>query len=65
MMKPKIDIYKCDGCGLCVAVCWQHGLVMIDGVVNFVETVECDWCGQCEAVCIHEAITCPFEIAFD
>ena len=63
-MKPQIDITKCDGCGLCVIVCRQHGLVLIDGVVSIVETVECDWCTQCEAVCIHEAITCPFEIVF-
>jgi len=62
MIKPQIDIMKCDGCGLCVSVCRQQALVLIDGVVAFVEMVECDWCTQCEAVCINEAISCPFDI---
>ena len=64
MIKPRIDIMKCDSCGLCVSVCRHNALVLIDGVVAFVETAECDWCTRCEAVCIHEAITCPYEIVF-
>ena len=61
-MRPQIDIMKCDGCGLCVSVCRQHGLVIINGVIAFVETIECDWCTQCEAVCTTGAISCPFDI---
>jgi MinD superfamily P-loop ATPase len=61
-MTPKIDRNRCDGCGLCVMVCWLGGLVLIDGVVTIVKGIECDWCTQCEAVCINEAITCPYEV---
>ncbi|HEX79202.1 MAG TPA: 4Fe-4S binding protein [Dehalococcoidia bacterium] len=61
-MTPQINRDRCDGCGLCVMVCWLDGLVIINGVVAIVEGVECDWCTQCEAVCINEAITCPYEV---
>lgn len=61
-MIPEIDHKKCDGCGLCVSVCLQHCLVLIDDVVALIEDVECDWCTQCEAVCNAGAISCPFEI---
>jgi MinD superfamily P-loop ATPase len=64
MHKPEIDQEKCDGCGLCVSICLQHGLILVDGVVTLVEEVECDWCTQCEAVCATGAISCPFEIIF-
>ncbi len=63
-MKPQIDIYKCDGCGLCIGVCRHGGLVIINGVVNTVDEVECEWCTRCEAVCATGAISCPYEIVF-
>ena len=59
---PIIDTQKCDGCGLCVAVCHCNALVMVSKVVAVIETVECDWCTDCEAVCTTGAISCPFEI---
>ena len=62
IVMPQIEIEKCDGCGLCIGVCAQHGLVLVDNVVTLVEKVECDWCTQCEAVCPTGAISCPFEI---
>jgi MinD superfamily P-loop ATPase len=60
--RPIIDAQKCDGCGLCVTVCQYNALVIVDGVVTMIETVECDWCTDCEAVCCTGAIMCPFEI---
>ena len=62
MLTPQIDQDKCDGCGLCIIICWHHCLVLIDGVVAIVEGADCDWCTQCEAVCVTGAITCPYEI---
>ncbi len=62
MLKPKIDQEKCDGCGLCVSICLQHCLVLVDDVVALVEKAECNWCTQCEVVCATGAISCPFEI---
>jgi MinD superfamily P-loop ATPase len=65
MMMPKIDKEKCNGCGLCISVCLQNSLVLVDGVVVIVEEIECDWCAQCEVVCITGAISCPFEIVLE
>jgi MinD superfamily P-loop ATPase len=59
---PILDTRKCDGCGLCVAVCHLNALAIVDKIVTIVETVDCDWCTDCEAVCRTGAISCPFEI---
>ena len=63
-VKPEIDRDKCDGCGLCVAVCLCNGLILVDNKVTVIETVECEWCTVCEAVCPTGAIRCPYEIVF-
>ncbi len=63
--KPVVNLELCDGCGLCVAVCYQGGLVMVGQVLTLVPEVECDWCGECEAVCPRHASSCAFEITFE
>ncbi len=62
---PYIEKSKCDGCGLCIAICSCKALVMVDNVVIVVETMECDYCTMCEAVCPTGAIHCPFEIVIE
>ena len=62
---PVVDEAKCNGCGLCVSVCYCNALVLVGGVVTVVETEECCWCTECEAVCPTGAIACPFEIVFE
>ena len=62
---PVVDEAKCDGCGLCVSVCYCNALVLVGGVVIVVETEECGWCTECEAVCPTGAIACPFEIVIE
>jgi len=59
---PVIDPEKCNGCALCISVCYCNALVLVGNVIAIVETEECGWCTQCEAVCPTGAICCPFEI---
>ena len=62
---PLIDREKCNGCGLCISVCSNNGLVLVDNIVAIVGTVECVWCLECEVVCPTGAIACPFEIVLE
>ena len=62
---PVIDREKCNGCGLCVSVCYCQALVLVDDVITVIETKACGWCTQCEAVCPTGAISCPFEIVVE
>jgi ferredoxin len=62
---PSIDRERCNGCGLCIRVCYCKALTLVDNVVIIVETEECGWCAQCEAVCPTNAISCPFEIVIE
>lgn len=64
LMKPEINKDRCDGCGLCVGVCLENGIMIVNKTVVTIDEVECDWCGLCEAVCPYDAIRCPFEIVF-
>ncbi len=62
---PIIDQEKCNGCGLCVIVCRNNALILVNNVITIIEIVECDWCADCEAVCSTGAIVCPFEIVVE
>jgi len=59
---PVLNPEKCDGCGLCVGVCHNNALALVNNVITIIAIVECDWCTDCEAVCLTGAISCPFEI---
>ena len=62
MPVPEIDKSKCTGCGLCITVCSNNGLALMENHVVFIGGGECTWCGLCEAVCETGAIGCPYEI---
>ncbi len=60
---PIICHEQCTGCGVCIAVCAPHILVLRNNIVSFIEEPqECNYCAQCEAVCSTGAILCPYEI---
>jgi len=55
----KIDVERCTGCGLCVSVCKDFGIAVVDGVARVVETsfFGCIGCGHCMAICPTGAVT--------
>ncbi len=55
MKKVIIDKELCTGCGLCVPVCPDRTIDLIDGLASVVGE-KCMVCGHCQAVCPAEAI---------
>ena len=53
-----INHEKCNGCGLCVSVCKDFGLILVDGKVTLTENplFGCVGCGHCMAICPAGAI---------
>lgn len=53
-----IDYQKCTVCSLCVSVCSDNSLIIVDGKVveNASPMFGCIGCGHCMAVCPEEAI---------
>jgi len=51
-----IDESKCDGCGLCVPVCAEGALQIIDGKARLISEQYCDGLGACLGECPQEAI---------
>ena len=51
-----VDKDKCQGCGMCVKVCHNRCLALIDDVVS-VDYELCDRCTQCIAICPQQALS--------
>jgi len=64
-LMPAVDPDKCNGCGLCISICYCGALVMVHSIVTVIETESCGWCTQCEAICPTDAISCAFEIVIE
>ena len=62
---PVVEREKCNGCGLCVSVCYCDAVILVDNVATVIESTLCGWCTLCEMVCPTGAISCPFEIVFE
>jgi MinD superfamily P-loop ATPase len=62
---PEIIVEKCNGCGLCVAVCHCNAFVIKDSVATIVTVNNCHFCTNCELVCPTGAIVCRYEIVFE
>jgi len=59
---PKIDLAKCNGCGVCVERCPAGALAMQDGQVFMARPDLGTHCATCEDVCPTEAIALPYQI---
>ncbi len=64
-LMPALDNAKCNGCGLCVSICYCGAFVLSDNKVAVVHSEYCGWCTQCEAICPTGAVSCPFEIVIE
>ncbi len=52
----KIDEDKCNGCGLCVDICAEAALEMVDGKAKLTNDFYCDGMGACLDVCPVKAL---------
>jgi nitroreductase/NAD-dependent dihydropyrimidine dehydrogenase PreA subunit len=51
-----VDKEKCGGCGLCVEVCHEHCMTLVNGTPS-VDLAYCSTCTQCIAICSQRAIS--------
>lgn len=54
-MVPRIDVYKCDGCGICAQRCPPQVMGLIKGKGAILVDL-CEECGICHEVCPRGAI---------
>ncbi len=62
---PKIDLSKCDGCGVCAERCPTGALAMQDGHVVMARPDLCSYCATCEDACPTGAIELPYQIVLE
>jgi len=53
----KIDVEKCNGCGLCIPNCPEGAIQIIDGKARLVSDLFCDGLGACIGHCPQGAIS--------
>lgn len=49
-MFPIINVFKCDGCGVCVSRCPAQIMGLINGKAAYLQML-CEECGICAEVC--------------
>ena len=54
-MIPKIDLFKCDGCGICIKRCPPQVMGLIQNKAAILVDL-CEECGICHEVCPIHAI---------
>ncbi|MDI6799809.1 MAG: 4Fe-4S binding protein [Actinomycetota bacterium] len=56
MPRPIVDSDECTGCGICVDVCPNDVLELVDDISSPTNEDACDGCGLCAEECPMEAI---------
>ena len=51
-----IDVDKCVGCGMCVKVCHNRCVALVDGIANINYSL-CDRCTPCAGICPQQALS--------
>jgi Pyruvate/2-oxoacid:ferredoxin oxidoreductase delta subunit len=54
-MVPKIDVFRCDGCGVCIKYCPPQIMGLINNKAAILVDL-CEECGICAEVCPIDAI---------
>ncbi len=61
----KINLDKCNGCGICIQACHEGALELIDGKAQIIKDDYCDGLGNCLPVCPMDAISFEMREAVD
>ncbi len=59
---PKIDVPKCTGCELCIKMCPNNVLSLINNRPVIANSDICDYTAACQDICPTGAISLVFEI---
>ncbi len=61
---PQIDASKCIGCEICVRLCPNQVLALINDIAIVTKPEACDYIGVCQEICPTQAISLTYEIIF-
>ena len=61
---PQIDLAICIGCELCVKLCPNNTLAMVQDIPTVSAPEACTYTGACQEICPSEAISLTYEIVF-
>ena len=61
---PQIDLARCIGCELCVKLCPNNTLAMVQDIPIVSAPEACTYTGACQEICPSEAISLTYEIVF-
>lgn len=61
---PEIDESKCIACELCVKICANEAMLMVNQLPVIARPEACTYTGACEEICPTGAIQLTYEIVF-
>jgi formate hydrogenlyase subunit 6/NADH:ubiquinone oxidoreductase subunit I len=61
---PQIDADKCIGCELCVRLCPNGALALVNELAVVAVPQACTYNGICQEICPTEAVSLTYEIVF-